>query len=330
MRTHRWQVALALALIPLGAMSAGAAAEAVEVPTVFVIVGAEGEAEYGTSFREQAEGWKAVAERAGARHIAVGLEEPAGESTDLDRIKEIIAAEPKEGLGELWVVLIGHGTFDGKEAKFNLRGLDLSATELAVDLQPFSRPVAVINTASASAPFINQLSAPGRVIVTATRSGNEQNLTRFGRHMADAIADSGADLDKDGQTSLLEAFLTASHRVAEFYKAEGRLATEHALIDDNADGLGTPPDWFRGIRAIRESQDGAAPDGNRAHQFHLVRSREEQRLTPQMRAHRDEIELQIARLREGKSERFIDDYYRELERLLLELAQLYERAGSDS
>ena len=96
------------------------------------------------------------------------------------------------------------------------------AAELAVWLKPFRRPLAVINTASCSAPFLNLLSAANRVVITATRSGYEQNYTRFGQYLAEALADPGADLDKDGQVSLLEAFLTASHQAAEFYKVQGR------------------------------------------------------------------------------------------------------------
>ena len=78
------------------------------------------------------------------------------------------------------------------------------------------------------------------MVVTATRSGSELNFARFGQYLADAIGDPQADLDKDGQVSLLEAFLMASGRVAEFYRTRIELATEHALIDDNGDRLGTP------------------------------------------------------------------------------------------
>ena len=82
-----------------------------------------------------------------------------------------LASEPKEGPGEFWLVLVSHGTFDGKEARFDLRGPDLSATELATHLQPFGRPVAVVDTTSASASFLSKLSASNRADVTATRSG---------------------------------------------------------------------------------------------------------------------------------------------------------------
>src|SRR5437899_457427 len=196
--------------------------------------------------------------------------------------------------------MIGHGSFDGKEARFNLRGPDVTATELALWLRPFRRPLAVIDTSSCSAPFLAKLSGTNRVVVTATRSGHEQNFTRFGQYLAEAIADPQSDLDKDGSVSLLEAFLTASHRTAEFYKTEGRLATEHALLDDNGDGLGTPADWFHGIRPVKRAKEGAGLDGLRAHQFHIFRSEQEKQLPASARARRDDLELAIAKLRDSR------------------------------
>ena len=118
---------------------------------------------------------------------------------------------------------------------------------------------------------------PNRIVVTATKSGNEMNFARFGQYLAEAIADPRADLDKDGQVSLLEAFLTASGRVEEYYRTHAQLATEHALLDDNGDRLGTPADWFRGVRATKRAKDGAQLDGLRAHQLHLIPSDREQR-----------------------------------------------------
>jgi len=239
-------------------------------------------------------------------------------------VKLALEAETKTGADELWIVLVGHGTFNGKEAKFNLRGLDLAATDLAEWLKPFQRPLAIIDTASASAPFLSKLAGKGRVVVSSTRSGNEQNYARFGKFFAEAIGDPKSDLDKDGQISLLEAFLSGSQRTAEFYKTEGRLATEHALMDDNGDGLGTPADWFHGVRATKQAKDGATLDGTRAHQFHLVRSTAEQQLPSAARARRDALELQIAKLREGKAKMAAAKYFAELEKLLLELAAVYE------
>ncbi len=139
---------------------------------------------------------------------------------------EVLTNEVSQSAGELWLVFIGHGTFDGRTAKFNLRGPDISADDLAAALKPCRRPLVILQCASASGPFLKALSAPGRVIITATRSGYEVNATRFGGYLAQANADPAADLDKDGQTSLLEAYLAASHQVEQSYQEQGRLMTE--------------------------------------------------------------------------------------------------------
>ncbi|MEY2410556.1 MAG: hypothetical protein QOF48_3226 [Verrucomicrobiota bacterium] len=300
-------------------------ASRVDRPSVFIVVGAAGETEFGQTFAESAAHWQAAASNAGASLVVVGLA-TNGAVSDREQLQTALGRESREGAAALWLVFIGHGTFDGKEAKFNLRGSDVSATELAEWLKSFTRPLAVINTASASAPFLAKLSRTNRVIITATRSGHEANYTRFGRFLSETIADAGADLDKDGQISLLEAFLAASRRTAEFYETEGRLATEHPLVDDNGDGLGTPPEWFRGVRAIKRAKEGALPDGVRAHQMHLLPSAGDSKLAPAARARRDELELAVAKLRELKSTLDESEYYKRLETLLVEMSRLYESA----
>jgi hypothetical protein len=303
----------------------------VERPTVVIVVGAEGTAEFGAEFERWAGRWSEAAKRGGADVVTVGRAgmepdaAPAGETeADRQRLRQILDRELERATQPLWLVLIGHGTHDGKVAKFNLRGPDVSDEELAAWLKPCRRPLAVINCASASAPFLNRLSGEGRVIITATRSGSEVNFARFGDHLSAAIGDAAADLDKDGQTSLLEAFLAASHAVAGYYKQEGRLATEHALLDDNGDGLGIPADWFRGTRATRAARDGAPLDGAAAHRWHLVPSPAEQALGAELRARRDELEKEVESLRAKKASLDEAEYYRQLEALLVRLARVYE------
>lgn len=294
-------------------------------PTVLVVVGAPGTEEYAKQFRERAERWRQAAARGGAVCTCFGLEHNSEEaSDDRDALARRLAGEREERLAPLWLVLIGHGTFDGKTAKFNLRGPDVLAAELHAWLAGVERPVAVINCASASGPFINDLSARGRVVITATKSGYEHNFARFGDYLSAAIADPAADLDKDDQTSLLEAFLKAAASVREFYQSEGRLATEHALVDDNGDRLGTPAEWFRGLRATKAAKDGADLDGLLANQFQLVPSNAEQGLSVETRRRCRELEVDIARLRERKNQLPDDDYYQQLEILVVELAKLYE------
>lgn len=306
-------------LYSLMAISAEAASDR---PAVVVVVGAAGAEEYGKPFRQWAERWQSASERAGAAFDSIGLDDDAGE--DGQRLRQRLTDEAKASREPLWLVLIGHGTFDGQTARFNLRGPDVSAAELAEWLGQIERPLAIVNCASASGPFINALSGKNRVVVTATKSGFEHNFARFGDYLSAAIGDPAADLDKDEQTSLLEAFLMASARTHEFYAEDARLATEHALIDDNGDALGTPADWFQGVRATKSAKEGATVDGLRASQMQLVRSPRERQLPAEARVRRDELERQIAALRERKAGLVDDDYYGELEKLLVELAGIYE------
>ena len=291
-------------------------------PQVVVVVGATGTEEYGKVFEKAADQWQAAAKKGGAEFVCIGRE-AEGKEQDRDKLRTFLTETPRSGTAPLWVVLIGHGTDDGKEARFNLRGPDVTAKELAEWLGPVKRPVAVINCASASAAFINHLSGPDRVVITATRSGSESNYARFGEYMAAAIDDPAADLDRDGQVSLLEAFLTAASRVREFYRTEARLATEHALIDDSGDKLGSPADWFQGVRATTRAKDGTPADGPRAHQWHLVPSERERALPADVRKRRDELELALAALREQKDRLSEDEYFARVEKVVVELARLY-------
>jgi hypothetical protein len=294
--------------------------------TVIVLVGAPGNDTYQAKFLEWTERWKQVAAKSDASFQSIGVE--SGETHDRQRLLEILSDERSDGESPLWLVLIGHGTFDGRVAKFNLRGPDVSAAELAVHLKQFTRPLAIVNCASASAPFINQLSSKNRVIVTATKSGFEYNYARFGRFMSEAISDTKADLDKDDQTSLLEAFLLAASRVTEFYESDARLTTENAAIDDNGDGLGTPATWFRGVRTTRTAKDNTVPDGLRANQFFLLRSAAELQLSPDERQQRDQLEQRLEELRARKPSLDSGEYYDLLQEIMLELATIYAAAES--
>jgi hypothetical protein len=307
-----------------------------------VVIGAPGTPEYAREFAAWADRWKDAAHKASANAVVIGRDEippttaattsaattrgaatlPAG---DKQLLQATLSSQTFETVQPLWLVLMGHGTSDARDTKFNLRGLDMSNQELADWLRPMKRPVAVIDCSAASAPFLNRLSAPSRVVITATRSGTEIQYSRFGEYLSSAIADPAADLDKDGQTSLLEAFLAASHRTQEFYKQAGRLATEHALLDDNGDGLGTGADFFQGLRATKSARDGAPLDGPRARQWHLLLSPAEQAIPPELRAQRDQIELQIESLRQKKSSMAEGAYYSQLEESMLKLAKLYRQ-----
>ncbi len=292
-----------------------------ESPTVVVVAGAPGSERFGKLINQWSEQWKSAAKQAEATFLQIGASD---DKNAKETLRKVLAAEPKDSPHPLWLVLIGHGTFDRKRAKFNLAGPDLEASEFAHWLKEFKRPLVLINCASSSAPFLTALSGKERIVVTATRSGYEQNFCHLGGYLATTISDPSADLDKDNQVSLLEAWLIANRRTADFYKKEGRLATEHSLLDDNADGKGTQSDWFRGLQVTKKSaEEGLLPDGLRAHQVHLIPSEAERKLSPEQRAKRDTLELELARLRAKKANLKEDAYYERLEKLLLEMSRIY-------
>ncbi len=130
-------------------------------PAVVVVVGAAGTPEYAAQFTAWAKLWEQACAKSGATFTAIGLDEP-GDASDLTRIQQILTSHSEETTAALWLVLIGHGTFDGRTPKFNLRGPDLAAKDLAEWLKPVRRPLAVIDATSSSAPFLKELSSPGR------------------------------------------------------------------------------------------------------------------------------------------------------------------------
>lgn len=295
---------------------------------LFIVLGAAGAPEYVDQFRDWGRRWREAGEQGGWRCQTLGSVVDAAPDGDQAKqsLRTALQAAASESTLPLWIVLIGHGTDNGRVAKFNLAGEDVSDQELSDWLSPLSRPVAILNTSSASGAMLPALSAPGRVVVVATKGGQEVNFARFGGYLAAALTEPEADLDKDGQVSLLEAFLRAARQTAEFYEGANRLATEHALIDDNGDQRGSRPEAFAGIRPVREKDGADALDGYFAHQWTLIPSAEERRFPPELRRRRDDLELSILRLRDQKDEYALDDYYSRLEPLLLEMARLYEAA----
>ncbi len=312
-----------LLLILAAVLPLRAAEPAPDRATVIIAVGASGEETYSGPFSEWATNWQKASNAAGAHLVTLN----AGQHDAREQLHKALNDEPKESTAPLWIVMLGHGSFDGREGKFNLTGDDLAASDLAAWLKPFQRTVVVICGFSASGAFLKPLSTPGRIIVTATRNGAENNYSRLGGYLSETIADPSADLDKDGQTSLLEAWLAAAQRTADFYKSEDRLATEHSLLDDNGDGMGTPPDWFQGVRVVKKSSTKQAPDGLRAHQIQLVPSATEKGLPPELRDERNKLERELAHLRETKANQPVDEYYAKLEAILVRLARLYREGA---
>ena len=293
--------------------------------TLVLVTGIPGTEQYEEVFAQREKFWRDTETLGDIKVITVGDGEP-GEKSDRRLLQELLEREANLEEGELWLVLNGHGTFDGKKGKFNLRGRDVSSEDLADWLKPCRRPLVLVNCFSASASFIQALSGPNRVVLSATRSGYELNYSRFGTYFAKAINSPEADLDQDGQVSLLEAFLKGSRDTGGFYSLEGRIASEHALLDDTGDQQGTGPDWYRGVRVVKETAKDEEPDGRRAHQFHLVQSEFERSLSPAMREQRNQLELKLLALRDRKDTFEPAEYDDRLEEVLLELSEFYVQA----
>lgn len=216
----------------------------------------------------------------------------------------------------VFIFMIGHGSFDGKEAKFNLVGPDINANEYATLIKALpAKQVVVINTASASGEFIKPLSAPGHVTITATRSGQETNATHFTEYFLKALSNKDADADQNNRISVLEAFNFTTLQLEKFYKEQNRLVTEHALLDDNGDGKG--------------SEKAGEADGSLSKNtyfdslfYQLAGGDVELQKTY---AEKMQLEKDVEILKAKKSSMKEEEYENELEKLLLQLAEINEK-----
>ncbi|MEO1529030.1 MAG: hypothetical protein AAFX06_26725 [Planctomycetota bacterium] len=308
-----------------GLFSAGLVADStVLADDVLLVVGAPGDEEYGREFERWKERWKTIAKVADFDLSIVG---PGGDTRNGDDRDALEAEITKrlDGGDPLWLLFVGHGTWDGVSARFNLVGPDVSARDLAKWLRPAKRPLVLVNCSSSSGPFVDRLSGPGRVVVTATKSGSEQNFARFGGYFAEAIANPDSDLDHDDAVSVREAFLKAASATGVFYQQEGRIATEHAMIDDNGDKKGTRVELLRGKKTLKGE---GKIDGDLAGRITIPVNPDAPKLTKEQKAERDQLETQLRKLgRQGLS---VDALRQQALPILKQLAELYRQAEAAS
>jgi hypothetical protein len=290
-----------------------------------VVVGLSGDPEHAKLFQRWA---STLVDAASGRmgitkdHIAYLTEKPeqdaqraTGKSTqaEISRALTTLAANANPD-DVVFVVLIGHGTFDGRVAKFNLPGPDMTPADFVPLLKRLkARHVVFVNTASSSGPFLAELSGPGRTIVTATRSGGERFATLFGGYFVDALATDAADADKNRRVSVLEAFDAARLGVARAYEQAGTMLTEHPLLDDSGDKEGSvdpKPDGKNGrIAAVLSLGAATSSEGSPG--------------DPRLRAlfeERRDLERRVEGLKLMKTGMEPARYASELEKLLTELA----------
>lgn len=234
---------------------AGASSAAAETRWAVIVSGASG----GEKYAEQMATWRselrgALVDRYGFKpeHVKVLVDETAktGDRANTANVKNVFT-EIRKAAGPddfVLVVLLGHGTYDGEVAKFNLIGPDMTAKDWTEMLAGVQGRVALVNTTEASYPFLEALSAKGRIVITATHSAAQKYATVFPEYFVKAMKEASTDFDKNGRTSLYEVFQAASAAVKQHFEQRGQLLTEHAVIDDNGDG--------KGRQATDEGPDG--------------------------------------------------------------------------
>jgi hypothetical protein len=297
--------AFVLAWLAVVASAGSAAAQATHL---LVITGVPGDEEHAAQFQKWATSFIDAAKKKDAVADA-NITFLADRQATRDAVEKAFAdiagrAKPNEAVV---VLLIGHGSFNGTDAAFNLPGPDLTVADWSRLLGKLaSQRVAFVNTASSSGAFLPTVAAPGRVVVTATTTGGERNETQFPEFFVEAFNDNSADRDRNGHVSIGEAFEYAKTKVVQAFQQKGNLLTEHATMDEG----------------------GAAGAGHLASAIFLGTGRAEDSLAvdtndPAMKAlvdERNDIEQQIAGLRLKKGSMSDAAYDAEMEKLLTSLA----------
>jgi hypothetical protein len=214
----------------------------------------------------------------------------------------------------LLVVLMGHGTYDGKVAKFNLIGPDMDSREWKASLDGNPARLVFVNTTSSSFEFVPALSGKNRIVIAATDSAAQKYATVFPQYFIEAL-DQGvkADADKNNRLSVWEVFTYASQAVKQAYEQQKTLVTERSLIDDNGDGVGKEATAATGTDGVLAKTTFLDPLPASSTANPALAGLEKRRIT---------LEAEIEQLKAKKGEMPAGQYEEELERLAIELAKI--------
>jgi hypothetical protein len=293
-----------------------AAALSARAATFYVTLsGLGGEPDYEQRFKMWAEDIETSLKRAGGDANVITLVAPTRDQIRAKLGEVARQARPDDAFV---LMLIGHGTYDGVEYKFNIPGPDITGAELAslLDKVPATRQL-VVNMTSSSGGSLNFLQKKNRIVITATKTGTEKNATVFARYWAEALRDPAADADKNETVSALEAFHFAERKTTEYFDSQKRLATEHAVLEDTGKGDG------------ERSPSSDNGEGKLASAFPMVRlgANAAAARDPAKRPlldKKEELEQAIDKLKYDKAALPEDEYKKQLTQLLLELAKTQE------
>jgi hypothetical protein len=263
---------------------------------LLIVVGLAGDPEHGKTFHRWGNTLAEASERLGVapeRLVYLVDQQMEGDArvsgrATRDEITKALAKFAGTATAEdmVFVALIGHGSWDGRAAKFNMPGPDMGPEEFDALLKKLpTKQIVFVNTASSSGPFLEALSAPGRTLVSATRSGAEHYTTLFGGFFVDALNSPTADADKNKRISVLEAFQFAKAEVTRAYEREGLLATEHPLLDDDGDRKGSADPTPTGgdgkvaaVLSLGDAGESGLPSDPKLRELHLERRELERRV----------------------------------------------------
>jgi hypothetical protein len=292
------------------------AAGALRADTFYLtIAGLGGEPEYEQRFT----GWASELDK-------IFKSEPASQVTTLSGA-QATRANIQARLGELAkqtkpedhlvLLLIGHGSFDESDYKFNVPGPDITATELASLLDKIPAQQAVIDMTSASGGAIPILQKPRRILITATKAGTEKNATVFPRYFIEALRDPAADADKNEVITVLEAFRYAEGKTAKFYEELKRLATEHPLLEDVGKGEGVKAPTVENGEGMLAGRFALLHTGSAVA---MAKDPEKQKMLKQ----KEDIEEKIDELKYRKASMPVAEYRQQLTKFLVDLAKTQE------
>lgn len=278
---------------------------------VLILQGLAGEEYYQRQFDEQIDTIQTAADNLPGTAFVTTL---AGEEATRDAATQWFArvAETASDEDRVLFYYIGHGSFDDVGYKFNLPGPDLTDEDLKSLMDQISVELKlVVNTSSSSGALLELFEEDAEtILLTATKSGRERNATRFGRFFVEALAEESADLDKNQTISAKEAFQFAERQTQDYYESEGLIATEHAVLQGEHANLM--------VLASLRNIGNTAPSGALAGLYEQ----------------RDQIDLEIDRLRMRRIGMSGDDYRQEFQSLMIRLSMLQaqiddQEAGGD-
>jgi len=281
------------------------------------VAGLGGEPDYEQRFTAAANDLDRILKASGGDIHVVTMTGPGATRPHLEETLKQVASQSKPD-DDFVLVLIGHGSFDGIEYKFNLVGPDISGAELAAlcDRITAKRQL-IVNTTSASGGSIAALDRPGRAVIAATKSGTEKNATVFARYWVEALRDPTADVNKNETISALEAFEYAASKTASFYESQKRLATEHPVFED------------AGRNEAVRAPSTESGEGLFLSNFALIRIGAAQKAFSdpakrELLSKKEALEQKIDTLKYQKAAMSADDYKEQLTSALLDLARVEE------